>query len=428
MTAQARLDTAMVQNATDKAGAPRVLLVGYNGANNTGSETRLLSIIDDVRAVLGPDAQITVPTLNEKNLRRYLKEGPNLRIEPVPSIFFFALKRLVRQSDLVMLVEGSCYMDTWTTALLLAFTSATKYASAAGKATMAYAVDAGELSPTNQKRVRTEASKTDLIITRTGAASERLKALGVTAPLEVTADTAFTYEPEKADEGFLRRSWPGTGKAVAGLSVVDFHLWPVVVRLFGKAEHCYRWPYYFSRTSERCRCSLELAGRWAAGADRIVEKHDLDIALLAMEELDTPLAQEVLRRMRHSGRARIFSSRDLGASKMTAVLRGLDILVTSRYHAGVLAMAKPVPMAALAHDPRLDGLFGELGMKSDLFVDHGEPDAWARLSNIVDRLVSDREAIIERLRAGNEAHVARARRNRTLLSEFCQKRGWVRNG
>jgi len=278
----------------------------------------------------------------------------------------------------------------------------------------------------NQKRVRREASKTDLIITRTDAAAGRLNELGVTAPIEVTADTAFTYEPEKADEGFLRRSWPQAGKAVAGLSVVDFHLWPVVVRLFGKAEHCYKWPYYFSRSSERCRCTLELAGHWAAEADRIVEKHGMDIALLAMEELDTPLAQEVLRRMRHADRARLFSSRDLSASKMTAVLRGLDLLVTSRYHAGVLAMAKPVPMAALAHDPRLDGLFGELGMKDEFLIDRNDPDAWAKMDAVVDRLVTERETIVERLRAGNEAHVARARRNRTLLREFCQKRGWVK--
>ena len=40
---------------------PKVLLVGYNGANNTGSEARLLSIIEDVRAILGPKAIISVP-------------------------------------------------------------------------------------------------------------------------------------------------------------------------------------------------------------------------------------------------------------------------------------------------------------------------------------------------------------------------------
>src|SRR5690606_16820803 len=61
---------------------PKVLLVGYNGANNTGSEALLTSDIADVRAVLGPDVPITVPTLNPANLRRYVKEGPALRIAP----------------------------------------------------------------------------------------------------------------------------------------------------------------------------------------------------------------------------------------------------------------------------------------------------------------------------------------------------------
>ncbi|MCE7697528.1 MAG: hypothetical protein K8E24_001265 [Methanobacterium paludis] len=78
---------------------PKVLLVGYNGANNTGSEARLISIIKDVRAVLGPNVCITIPTLNEKNLRRYIKEEANLKIVPIPSIFFFALRKLVKEHD-----------------------------------------------------------------------------------------------------------------------------------------------------------------------------------------------------------------------------------------------------------------------------------------------------------------------------------------
>ena len=407
-------------------GAPRVLLVGYNGANNTGSEARLLSIIDDVRAVLGPDALITVPTLNEKNLRRYLKDGPNLRIAPIPSIYFFAIRRLVWEHDLVMLVEGSCYMDTWTSALLWAFLSATKNARAFGKSSIAYAVDAGKLSPSNAQRVKREASKTDLIITRTKAAADRLRELGVTAPIEVAADTAFPFEPLEADRDFLRRDWPQAEGGVAGLAMVDFHLWPVVVRPFGRREHCYKWPYYFSRSSERCRCSLELAASWAAEADRIVERHGKSIALLAMEELDEPLARAVLARMRHPERARIFSSRERHASEMTALLRGLDILVTSRYHAGVLSLAAQVPQVALGHDPRLESFYGELGIHGECFVESRDPDAWRKIAEKVDRLMADPAPMRRKLEAGNAAHVARARRNRTLLREFCEKRGLVK--
>jgi len=128
----------------------KVLLVGYNGANNTGSEARLIAIIEDLRQVLGPEVQITIPTLNEENLRRYLEEDDFLHIAPIPSIFLFAIRKLVKEHDLVLLVEGSCYMDTWTSALLWAFLWTTKCAHDLGKPCIAYAVDAGELSSLNQ--------------------------------------------------------------------------------------------------------------------------------------------------------------------------------------------------------------------------------------------------------------------------------------
>jgi len=158
------------QDNTRGTSAPRVLLVGYNGANNTGAEALLLADIEDVRAVRGPEALITVPTLNEANLRRYVQETPRLRIAPIPTIFFAAIYRLVKQHALIMLVEGSSYMDTWTSALLWAYLWATRCAYWLGKPCLAYAVDAGKLSRLNQKLVRREASHTDLIIPRAQAA------------------------------------------------------------------------------------------------------------------------------------------------------------------------------------------------------------------------------------------------------------------
>src|SRR4030095_6689811 len=81
----------------DDMRAPTVLLVGYNGANNTGAEALLQADIADLRAVLGPAARLTVPTLNAANLRRYLQPSPTLRIAQIPTIFFPAVRRLVRR-------------------------------------------------------------------------------------------------------------------------------------------------------------------------------------------------------------------------------------------------------------------------------------------------------------------------------------------
>lgn len=403
--------------------APRVLLLGYNGANNTGAEALLLADIEDVRAVLGPQAVITIPCINPPNLRRYIKEAPNLRIAPMPTIFFSTLRRLVRENGLIMLVEGSTYMDTWTSAMLWAYLWTTRCADDMGKPCLAYAVDAGEIkSAFNRRLVRREARKTDLIITRAAAAAERLRGWGVTAPIEVTADNAFTFVPDPADAGLFDRLWPEAGNRIMGLALVDFHLFPVVMRPWGPKEECYKWPYYFSRTPDRCRASEELANSYAALADHLVREHGVSVALICMEELDERMARKVHARMTQAGQARIFSSREYNASKMTSILRSLDFLVTSRYHACVLSMAAHVPQIAVGHDLRLKSIYAELGLQ-DLFVDAHLPSRDADLQANLDRVLADPEPVRAALRRGHAEHLNRARRNRALLRDFVQAQG-----
>jgi polysaccharide pyruvyl transferase WcaK-like protein len=408
-----------------RTGAPRVMLLGYNGANNTGAEALLLADIEDVRAVLGPEALITVPTLNPQNLRRYVQEGPNLRIAQFPSLFFFELRRLVRQHDLVILVEGSSYMDTWGSALLWAFLWTTRCAHAAGKPCLAYAVDAGQLSSRNQLLTRHEASKTDLIVARSAGAADRLRSWGVRAPMEVTADNAFTYQPIPADAGLLHREWPEATSGIVGLAAVDFHLWPVVMRPWGRAEDCYRWPYYFSRSPERRRASIELAEEYAALADRIVEEHHRSVALIGMEQVDETLATSIQSRMRHPDQARVFSSRVYDASQMTVLLRGLDLLVTSRYHASVLSLASSVPQVAVGHDLRLLTLYRELGLADEFFIDRHSSAVFEVLRERVDLLLAEPTRQRAILRRGHDEHLTAARRNRDLLHAFVTAQGFA---
>ena len=418
-------DEGMPGNAMETGGTtPRVLLVGYNGANNTGSEARLLSIIEDIRAVLGPGTPITIPTLNQVNLCRYIEEGPHVRIVAIPPIYFSAIKRLVREHDLVLLVEGSCYMDTWTSALLWAFLWATKVAAREGKPCMAYAVDSGNLSKANLKRVVRDASKTDLIVTRTRAAADRLRSLGVTAPMEVTADTAFTYEMDARDMGILPRTWPEATKGVVGLSMVDFYSWPIVIRPWGRAKNCYRWPYYFPRSRKRTEATRRLAEGFAREAAHLVERYDKDVALFCMEELDGPLAEMVRAMVSCPERLRVFSSCDYNASEMIGMLKGIEFLISSRYHACVLTMSESIPMVAVGHDPRVEDLFRDLGLYETNFISYKSPDLFDRLREAVDRIMADPKPDEEALRRGYEDHMKRVRKNRELLRAFVRERGW----
>jgi len=404
---------------------PSVLLIGYNGANNTGAEALLQADIADLRAVLGPDALLTVPTLDETKLRRYLREGPGLRIAPIPPVFPAAVRRLVREHDLVVLVEGSAFMDTWTRALLWYFLWAIHCAHRAGRPCLAYAVDAGRLDRLDRALVRHEADRAELIVVRSGAAADRLRDCGVTAPVEATADNAFNFQPRTDDAGWLQRAWPEAADGAVGLAPVDFSLFPVVVRPWGRRADRYRWPYSFSRSPARRRASAAMAEGWAGVADRVIERHGRPVALIAMEELDERLARDIHRRMRHPGRARVLSSRELDASRMTVLLRGLDALVTSRYHAAVLSMAAAVPQIAVGHDLRLRTLYQELGLDGELFVEGGTgPEVFTAVSDRLDRLLTAPEPVRQALRRGERAHAELAARNRALLRGFAAGHGW----
>ncbi len=408
--------------AVSTKNAPKILLFGYNGANNTGAEAKLLATIADMRSLLGPDALLTVPSLDVSKLRRYLKEDVNLRIVKIPTTYRRTVRRLVREHDLVILVEGSCYIESFTKALLDAYLWATRCAAEFGKPSIAYAVDSGMVSSASQEKIRIDASKTDLIIMRTYAGAERMKKWGVTAPINVAADTAFLFKPDPADMGLLDRELPSEG--VIGIAAVDFYLFPVVPRLWGRRARCYKWPYYFSWTKERRQAAARLAQNFADLADWAVEKHGKAIALLCMESVDDTMASDILARMRNHDRAHIFSASEYNASQMASVLRGLELLVTSRYHAGALSLEGHVPQIAVAHDVRLADLHDEIGIKQELFFEHDAPNLFSQVRERADKILVNPGDLRERMAKAHREQAARALRSRQLVGEFLRSRGW----
>ncbi len=240
--------------------------------------------------------------------------------------------------------------------------------------------------------------------------------------MKVTADCAFKFNPNKEDEDILQKIWPEAGNKLVGLAAVDFSLWPVVIRPWGKKENLYRWPYYFSRSKSRHKKSDELARGWARQADNIIEKYGHKIALICMEEVDEPLAHDIQDKMENSKDARIFSSSNYNASHITYILRSLNLLVTSRYHAGVLSLEAAVPQIALGHDTRLKGLYQELVIQEYL-VDSFSTDLWISLEQKVDDLISNPDKQDEILKKGFKEHLSRTSMNPELLKTFLKETG-----
>jgi len=398
----------------------RILLVGYNGANNTGAEAKLLVVIDELRSILGPESCITVPSLNEANLRRYLTESPTLRIDRVrPALLFLDVRKFVNQNDLILLVEGSTYMDTWGSPLLWCYLLATRYAHSLKKPCVAYSVDAGSADRFNRWLIRREASKTDLILARTQSAAERLKKWGVKAPIEVTADNAFAFQPNPQDHDLLKRVWP-EATHVVGVAAEDIYVWPVHIRLWDRKKYCYRWPYYYTHSRASREKSDLLAKVLAVQADDIIMERNKDIALLSMEGLDAGFANKIQRLMKHPERTKVFTSSEYNASQITSILRSLDLLITSRYHAGVLSLAAQVPQIAIGHDLRIRDLYADLEI-SELFTDHEDPLRFWELSNDVGDIFDHYDSVKEKLKKGYAQYQAREKSNPQLLKSFLEK-------
>lgn len=400
--------------------------MGYNGANNTGSEARLLTIIEDVRKVLGEDIEITIPTMFSDNLRRYIKEGPKLKIAEYPPVYFLTLRRLVREHDLILLTEGSCYMDTWSFYLLWAFLWVSWCGFKNSIPVVAYAVDSGSLSALNRMLVQKVASKTDLIITRTQASADRLKAGKISAPIAVTADCAFDFHTDPDDNDLLKRIWPKAASGTIGIAAVDFYLWPVVFRLWGRRKNCYRWPFYYSDSRERRVARETMAENYARFADRTIEKHGRPITFICMEELDESFARLIQSSMRHKDETRIFSSREYNASQITAILRSLDLLITSRYHAGVLSLDAAVPQVAMGHDQRLRDLYRDLGIYDQYFLEHSSPQLFQLLDERVESLLQNPACQQIILRKNSQIQQMRSKYNIDLLAEFITQTAWIR--
>lgn len=319
-------------------------------------------------------------------------------------------------------------MDTWTSALLWAFLWATRSAHRQKKPCVAYAVDAGNLSPFNKWLVKREASKTDLIITRTQYAAERLEEIGVNAPITSTADCAFTFQEDPDDHNFLEKIWsesaddPGMEDGMVGLAVVDFSLWPVVIRPWGHKKDLYKWPYYFSRSEERKKVHKQLVEGWSREADRIIEKHGKKVALICMEELDQPLAEDIYQKMRNTDKCKIISSKKYNASQMASMLCKLDLLVTSRYHAAVLSLRSKVPQIAVAHDTRLTSFYHDLHLHQDYFICHDDPHLWQDLTKKVDLLLGDPSLQRPQLERGLQDQLSLSGKNPILLQKFLDKK------
>jgi len=415
-----------------------VICFGYNGANNTGSEAKLLTTLADIKELLGNRLEaLAVLTLNAKNQKRYLKDKhPDAEIIEVgPSIaiknpgFIYRIYR--KPFDLLFLSEGSTFIDHFSSLFIWAFLGAADFHKRRGNPVIAYSNDCGHLKPFNQKQLRKVLNKVDLILLRNPDAAERFKEYGVTRPIHVTADGAYLYPLPTLEyrKNVLKKlELDFEKRPIIGIAPKEFFWWPIKFKPFGPKEDLYIYPFYHSWQKGGKQSSQRYVEQSARHADWCVETFNADIAIISMEHMDFPPSKRIYDAMKHKDRARLVSSDEYVVDDIISVLAALKFLITTRYHACVLSSCSSVPMIAVSSDTRCEAVFRELGTM-DLYVDYVKhPNPTPVVTNLDETLIemtkvlAKREAELKKRIA--DAHVnfvKRAAQNKVILKKWLEE-------
>ena len=351
----------------------KILLVGYNGARNTGSDVRVAAIAAQIGELFGKDqVHITVMTLDKESLSGYFDD--DVELLPFSSFFPFHLYRACCSHHAAILCEGSTLKSTFANALTLFMCEAASVMKSQGKPCLAYGSEVGQMEPFLVRAVRRLCSDT-YFITRTEESYVALKRLGLHG--HAGTDAAWHYDGAISDEAakalLLARGWDGK-KPLLGIAVINPFCWPVRAslgkwvrgQLTGNLSGQYdRW-YFFSDSPKRRAAYKRYIREIARGAETFMKKKDYFPVLIGMEKLDGKPCRDLQKQLKAD--SAVFLSGDHPASVMTGILRSLSALVTSRYHAAVLSMEEGCPVVAVSMDERLDSIMKELKLDEDYLL------------------------------------------------------------
>jgi len=345
----------------------KILLVGYNGARNTGADARVVALTQQLEKALGArEFSLTVMTLDEENVSGYFSES--VRILRFTTVFMWSLLRACSRHHAAILCEGSTLTPTFAEALCVFFCEASGIMGRQGKPCIAYGSEVGRLDGWLATLSKDLCSKTYFMV-RTEESLHNLQALGLKG--HVGTDTAWTFHDAEGEqwarEQLMAAGWDGQ-QPLMGVSPLNPFCWPVrpslwrwlkalVTRDFSQQ---YDKLYFFSDSAERREQFQRYLSAMVAATNRYSREHNAFVVILGMEKLDTRVCEMMEQQIEQPHV--VYTSKTCNVFQMTGLVRQLSILLTSRYHASVLSMERSIPIVAVSIDARLNGVMREVGL------------------------------------------------------------------
>lgn len=378
----------------------KVLLAGYNGARNTGSDVRVAALADQITAALGSDnVDVSVMSFDLESTAPYF-EG-KVRQVPFTTIFFLPLLKACSEHHVVVLCEGSTFKSKFADALTLYSCEAAGVARAQGKPCIAYGGEVGQMSPYLERTVRDLCSDV-YFMARSRASFEAASNLDLRAYWGT--DTAWTFDSSRGRDTAMRLlregGWDGS-RPLLCIAPINPYWWPVKSSLLkwaaaalgdGRPVKFQKW-YFFSWSAERETRYSRYLDDMAAASLTFARERGFQPVVVGMEKLDEDACLQVAKRL--GGNVPVVLSKHHDGYTMGEVLRSSSLLLTSRYHAQVLATGAGVPAVAVSMDERLDNLSAELETPRELLLHVDQDNLAERVLMALDYAQDHRNIIAD---------------------------------
>jgi polysaccharide pyruvyl transferase WcaK-like protein len=375
----------------------KLLLAGYNGTRNTGSDVRPQETVRQLRHILGADnVEFSVMSQNFDLTRGYFDGAHQVHL---PDIFPPFLAREIPKHHGVIVVEGSAFKSKFANALTTMIIGSLGTATAQNKLAVGYGSEAGYMDPSVAKMCGRYCKDT-LVITRNEESRTILRKLGV--PTELGTDTAWTFEPlppEYGRKALLDAGWDGKVPVLIVCPINPFW-WPVKPSLVKYAARAISGAYkdshyrtvYFHKDGADVEAAFErYLTAIAKAVDGFRQRHRVFIALCATEALDTRACSRVSEKL---GGTAVFSSENYDMFQMVSILRAGHLMASSRFHGIVTSMPALLPSAGITMDERIRNLMRERGHE-DLLMNVEDPDLEPKLLTALEKLATDGERIAD---------------------------------
>ncbi|MBW2997817.1 polysaccharide pyruvyl transferase family protein [Candidatus Woesearchaeota archaeon] len=399
----------------------KVLIFGYYGMSNVGSEARLQVIVDDVRKA-NPSARIYVAGFNYYKEER-LKDVNYVHLRSVSP---FAIRRFIlslKKYDYIINGEGIPYVDFCGKGFLTFFLPILYWAKAFGKKTASYSFDIDRMTRMDSWFTKRVLDMTDLLVVRSPSSVRELKRIGVHHRTCLTADCAYLFKgmPKEKLSRRLKGLTKKNAKKRVSVAVKDFFCYPVSLRFFGNRDDIYQYPYYYTYANNGKERYRKFVDEFAAFVDRLVEEHDAEVFLVVMEHMmDYRINKAVHDRLKNKDVVKIVSGKDFTVSEIKTILSSSDMTISARLHALILSLDSYIPLIGMSSDERFKYFFSQVRLK-EYCIDAADPRFFTKLSKLVERGFRRKKSISRTLRKQARELKSLAKQNSAILKDFFQK-------